>query len=190
MKSYSIISVQFGLYYFCCTYSKFSITRKFKMWYINHFELTNSPPLDFQSISPYTPGNFRSCPLFAFPQILAYPVKFPVDILSTEESRNFFGKAQYFLYFCSVRYCLFYFFLVCVCLCIGFLSRVSLRGESSSPEWLTALAVLSVGWVLRSLPRFRRLLDGSALLSSTPRNPMLLLLFLVVVVVVLNISFS
>ena len=173
MKSYSIISVQFGLYYFCCTYSKFSITRKFKMWYINHFDLTNSPP--------------------GFPvDFTIYPWKFPVDILSTEESRNFFGKAQYFLYFCSVRYCLFYFFLVCVCLCIGFLSRVSLRGESSSPEWLTALAVLSVGWVLRSLPRFRRLLDGSALLSSTPRNPMLLLLLflVVVVVVVLNISFS
>ena len=125
MKSYSIISVQFGLYYFCCTYSKFSITRKFKMWYINHFELTNSPPLDFQSISPYTPGNFRSCPLFAFPQILAYPVKFPVDILSTEESRNFFWKSPIFLVFllCSLLFVLLF---SCVCVFVYWLSQSSL----------------------------------------------------------------
>ena len=56
------------------------------------------------------------------------------------------------------------------CVCAYWLLQSSLTGESSSPEWLTGLADLSVDWVHRRLLPFRRLLGSSALRSSTFRQ--------------------
>ena len=106
MKSYSIISVQFGLYYFCCTYSKFSITRKFKMWYINHFELTNPPP--------WISSRFHHIPL----EISSW---YSFNRRVTE----FFWKSPIFLVFllCSLLFVLLF---SCVCVFVYWLSQSSL----------------------------------------------------------------
>ena len=125
MKSYSIISVQFGLYYFCCTYSKFSITRKFKMWYINHFELTNFPPPGFPVDFTIYPWKFQKLSTFCISSNFGVPSEISSWYSFNRRVTEFFWKSPIFLVFllCSLLFVLLF---SCVCVFVYWLSQSSL----------------------------------------------------------------